>query len=82
MIGMMKSKTMDSQASANLIGPYISVQVLIRDGNSDFAVTAQDWPAFCYPGNKCDPVDVEKGLFRGPMLIRVRFCTHCFLFFH
>ncbi|KAF7986942.1 hypothetical protein HWV62_12753 [Athelia sp. TMB] len=47
-----------------------NVQVLIRDGNSDFAVTAQDWPAFCYPGNKCDPADIEKGLFRGPMLIR------------
>jgi hypothetical protein len=33
-------------------------------------VTAFSWPNFIYDGYKCDPFDLEKGLFRSAMLLK------------
>ena len=51
------------------------VRIKIRDGHSNFAVTNTSWPAFCYPNSKqCSSQDIEKGLFRGELLIKVTYC--------
>ncbi|KZP08492.1 hypothetical protein FIBSPDRAFT_761283, partial [Athelia psychrophila] len=47
-----------------------NIRTFILDGNADYAVTAQDWPAFCYADNNCNPDDLEDGLFRGPLLVK------------
>lgn len=50
------------------------VRIKIRDGHSDFAVTNASWPSFCYPHNKqCSSQDIEKGLFRGELLVKVMY---------
>ena len=50
------------------------VQIKIRDGHSDFAVTNALWPSFCYPHNKqCSSQDIKKGLFRGELLVKVMY---------
>ena len=46
--------------------------------NNKVRVTAADFPAFLYPNDGFDPDDLESGLFRSPILVRVsvifRFC--------
>jgi hypothetical protein len=49
----------------------LSVQTHIRDGHPDYIVTADSWPAFLYPKGKGDILDVEKGLFRSAILLKV-----------
>lgn len=49
-----------------------SVRQNIRDGHPDFPVTGDGWPSFLYPGAKGDVNDVEKGLFRSAILVKVR----------
>lgn len=48
-----------------------SVRSKIREGHEDYMVTAQSWPNFLYAGYVCDINDVEKGLFKGPILVKV-----------
>lgn len=48
-----------------------SVRTRIREGDGNFTVTAQSWPNFCYAHCTCDINDVEKGLFRGSLLVKV-----------
>lgn len=43
----------------------------IREGDGNFTVTAQSWPIFCYAHCTCDINDVENGLFRGSLLVKV-----------
>lgn len=43
----------------------------IRNGHPDFIVSEDTWPAFLYPHATCDPEDVEKGLFKSAILLKV-----------
>lgn len=47
------------------------VRQRIRDGHPEFVVSEDSWPAFLYPNAKCDPDDVEKGLFKSAILLKV-----------
>src|ERR1700683_4193124 len=48
---------------------------MIRDGHPDYIVTAHSWPTFLYVGNKCNADDIEEGLFRNGMLVKVSLAT-------
>jgi hypothetical protein len=48
-----------------------SVRSLIREGHPDFVVTANSWPAFLYPKANCDIHNIEQGLFRSAILLKV-----------
>jgi len=48
-----------------------SVRTMIREGHPDYIITAYSWPVFIYAGNKCNPDDMEEGLFRNVMLVKV-----------
>jgi hypothetical protein len=48
---------------------------MIRDGHPDYVVTAHSWPTFLYAGNKCNADDIEEGLFRNGMLVKVSLAT-------
>lgn len=50
---------------------FFRIKRKIRNGDEDFAVTAQSWPNFFYAGYACDPLDLEKGLFKGEILVKV-----------
>lgn len=52
-----------------------SVRAHIRDRDVNFSLTAQSWPLFCYSKYTCDIDDIESGLFRGSMLVKVRFIS-------
>ena len=43
----------------------------IRDGDPDFIVTADSWPASLYPNGKANPEDVEYGLFQSAIMVKV-----------
>ena len=52
------------------------VRTNIWDGHVDFVVTAGSWPAFCYSkAERYSPTDIEKGLFRGELLVKVSLVT-------
>jgi hypothetical protein len=53
------------------------VRTNIRDGHINFLVTAQSWPLFVYAGYTCDINDIEKGLFRSAMLLKVYLQFSC-----
>lgn len=59
------------------IDSSLSVRANIRNGHIDFDVTAQSMPNFLYAGYKCDPEDVEKGLFKSEMLVKVCLPAFC-----
>jgi hypothetical protein len=40
-------------------------------------VTGDAWPSFLYPHAKCDPEDVEKGLFKSAILLKVQLYPCC-----
>ena len=48
-----------------------SVRSNIRDGHIHYSVTAQSWPTFCYADLVCDTNDIEKGLWKSTLLIKV-----------
>jgi hypothetical protein len=50
-----------------------SVKAKIRDGHPDYAVTAHSWPLFLYAGLQAQADDMEKGLFRSELLVKVGF---------
>lgn len=50
----------------------LSVRRNIREGHDDFLVAADSWPTFCYAQHVCNVADIEFGLFRGPLLLKVR----------
>ncbi|KAI9572485.1 hypothetical protein HD554DRAFT_2036058 [Boletus coccyginus] len=45
----------------------------IRDFHPDFLVTVDSWPAFLYEGEKYDPQNPSKGLFKNHLLLKLRF---------
>jgi hypothetical protein len=46
----------------------------VREGREGFKMTAGDLPSFLYPdGTMYDEHNLDSGLFRGHVLIRVRF---------
>jgi hypothetical protein len=49
-----------------------SVRNNIRDGHIDYAVTADSWPNFCYANFVCDTNDIEKGLWKSTLLVKVK----------
>jgi hypothetical protein len=49
-----------------------SVRAKIRNGDPDYPVTAQSWPLFLYAGFAVNPNDIEQGLFRSSLLVKVR----------
>ena len=52
-----------------------SVRTQIRDGHPDFIVTADSWPAFLYPNARGNVDNIELGLFRSAILLKVWNCT-------
>lgn len=48
-----------------------SVRNLIRHGDDAYPVTAHSWPLFLYASNRCFVDDIEKGLFKSGLLIKV-----------
>jgi hypothetical protein len=54
------------------IGMCLRVRTHIREGHPDFIVTADSWPAFLYPHAEGDIDNVEHGLFRSAILLKVR----------
>ena len=49
----------------------IRVRAGIRDGHDDYCVTASSWPMFLYMNLSCDQENLEKGLFKGLLLVKV-----------
>jgi hypothetical protein len=47
------------------------VRAGIRDGHNSYCVMASSWPMFLYAGLTCDQDDLEKGLFKGSLLVKV-----------
>jgi hypothetical protein len=47
------------------------VRAGIRNGHNDYCVTASSWPIFLYANLTCDQDDLEKGLFKGSLLVKV-----------
>jgi hypothetical protein len=47
------------------------VRAGIRDGHNNYCVTALSWPMFIYAGLTCDQDNLEKGLFKGSLLVKV-----------
>lgn len=43
----------------------------IRDGDDEYVVTGDSWPAFLFPHGKADPDNIEKGMFRSALLLKV-----------
>lgn len=43
----------------------------IRDGHPDFIISEDSWPSFLYPAGKYDPDNLEKGLFKSAILLKV-----------
>jgi hypothetical protein len=43
----------------------------IRDGHGDFPVTAQSWPMFLFANHVRNGNDIEAGLFRSALLLKV-----------
>jgi hypothetical protein len=43
----------------------------IREGHPDYTVTGDSWPSFLYPRAKGDVNDMERGLFRSAILLKV-----------
>jgi hypothetical protein len=68
------------------IGTYnvsrVRTCTMIRDGHHDYIVTAHSWPAFLYAGNKCNPDNMEEGLFRNGMLVKVSLATSSDFIWH
>ncbi|KZP09805.1 hypothetical protein FIBSPDRAFT_963669 [Athelia psychrophila] len=63
--------------TGGLLRPAI-IRTFILDGNTDYTVTAQDWPAFCYANNNCNLDNIQDGLFRGPLLVKAfKFLLTC-----
>jgi hypothetical protein len=54
------------------------VRQQIRDGHPDFVITADFWPAFLYPAAMASD-DVEDGLFRSAILVKVTTAFICYL---
>ena len=52
-------------------GEFFSVRARIRQGDDSYPVTAQSWPLLLYAGNCCFADDVEKGLFKSSLLVKV-----------
>jgi hypothetical protein len=51
----------------------LRVRSHIRQGQPDYIITADSWPAFLYPKAKGDVHNVEQGLLRSALLLKV--CT-------
>jgi hypothetical protein len=54
------------------------VRQQIRNGHPDFVITADFWPAFLYPVAVASD-DVEDGLFRSAILVKVAAAFTCYL---
>lgn len=48
-----------------------SVRNNIREGHVDYPVMAHSWPNFCYLDFVCDANDIEKGLWKSTLLVKV-----------
>jgi hypothetical protein len=49
----------------------LRVRTHVHEGHPDFIVTADSWPAFLYPYAEGDLDNVERGLFRSAILLKV-----------
>lgn len=49
----------------------IRVRNNIREGHPDYIVTADSWPSFLYPWANGDVNNMEGGLFRSAILLKV-----------
>lgn len=61
----------ESHSSLTNLKTLLSVRTGIHQGHADFLVTADSWPLFLYANYTCDPNDIEKGLFKSSLLIKV-----------
>jgi len=46
----------------------------IRDGDPQYQLTADHWSSFLYAKYRCDPTDLEKGLFKSTFLLKAFKC--------
>lgn len=52
--------------------PYdFRIRQKIRDGDEDYVVTGDSWPAFLFPHAKVNPDHIEEGMFRSALLLKV-----------
>lgn len=51
--------------------PLCSVRNHIREGHPDFIVAADSWPTFLYPHGIANENQVEDGLFKSAILVKV-----------
>src|SRR5882762_2686077 len=74
-LGMTRCKFFDCAfiTISNLLP--IRVRAGIRDGRDDYCVTASSWPMFLYANLSCDQENLEKGLFKGSLLVKVSLFT-------
>jgi hypothetical protein len=49
----------------------LSVRTRLREGHPDFAVTADSWPAFLFPNARSNAENIEAGLFRSAIMLKV-----------
>jgi hypothetical protein len=58
----------------SVINSWNRVRAGIRDGHGDYVVTGSSWPMFLYANLTCNQDDLEKGLFKGSMLVKASTC--------
>jgi hypothetical protein len=67
--GMMKGSLLSQHSS--ILDLFYSVRNRIREGHPDFIVTADSWPAFLYPHGLANEDQVDGGLFKSAILVKV-----------
>ena len=66
---MMKGSLLSQHSS--ILDLFYSVRNRIREGHPDFIITADSWPAFLYPHGRANENQVEDGLFKSAILVKV-----------
>ena len=72
--GAMKGSLMSQHSS--ILDLFYSVRNHIREGHPDFIVTADSWLAFLYPHGLANDDQVEDGLFKSAILVKVSMPLH------
>lgn len=70
MIGLKKSESRSSTNRQALI-VILRIRQNIREGHPDFIISEDLWPAFLYPHGKYDPNNIEVGLFKSALMVKV-----------
>lgn len=71
MTGMTPREAYFSKLNIEIHYDFYRVRQQIRDGHPDFPVTGDGWPSFLYPHAKGDINDIENGLLKSALLVKV-----------